>query len=97
MKLSKDELLKKISESGFDDEIAISLMEDISDSFIEEAAEDHTEELEQINGDLEALQIKYNELVQKYKDRFLNVIEVTEEPEPEEEDDGPEVIDVKEI
>jgi len=97
MKLSKEELLKKISESGFDDEIAISLMEDITDSWNDEVIEDHTEELEQIKADLEAVNAKYADLLQKYKDRFLN-IDVEEETEEDDSDEETkEVIDVKEI
>ena len=96
MKLTRDNFLKKLSESGLDDEITISLMEDISDSWTDEIIEDRTDELEQLKKDLEDLDIKYKELLQKYKDRFLN-IDVKEETEEDTEEESEEVIDVKEI
>lgn len=95
MKLSKEELLKKISEAGFEDEAAISLMEDITDSWSDEVIEDRSEEIEQLTKDLEDLDTKYKDLLQKYKDRFLN-IDVEEETEDDSEE-SEEVIDVKEI
>lgn len=95
MKLSKEELLKKISDAGFDDEVAISLMEDITDSWSDEVIEDRSAEIEQLTKDLEDLDIKYKDLLQKYKDRFLN-IDVEEETE-EDSEESEEVIDVKEI
>lgn len=96
MKLSKEELLKKISEAGFEDEVAISLMEDITDSWSNEVIEDRSAEIEQLTKDLEDLDIKYKELLQKYKDRFLN-IDVEEETEEDDSEESEEIIDVKEI
>ena len=90
MKLSKEELIAKINESEISDEIKISLMEDVTDSF--EAAP------EQDNSEYEELKAKYDELVEKYKARFLEGEEVKEEvKEDEEEPKEEEVIDIKEI
>mgnify|MGYP007022359680 CR=1 FL=1 len=88
MKMSKEELIKKVNESEIDDELKISLMEDITDSFEGDV---------QDNSELEEVKAKYEELKEKYKARFLE----GEEKEPEKEDDEEikeeEVIDVKEI
>lgn len=94
MKLSKEELSAKINDLDIDEEIKVSLMEDIADS-IEGGVE--TED----NGELEELKIKYESLREKYKERFLKGNDETEEKEDEEKDDDElkeeEVIDVKEI
>ena len=95
MKLSKEELSAKINDLEIDEEIKVSLMEDIADS-IEGGVE--TED----NGELEELKIKYESLREKYKERFLKGNDETEEKEDEEKEDDDElkeeeVIDVKEI
>lgn len=95
MKLSKEELSAKINDLDIDEEIKVSLMEDIADS-IEVSSE--TED----NGELEELKIKYESLREKYKERFLKGNDETEEKEDEEKEDDDElkeeeVIDVKEI
>ena len=95
MKLSKEELSAKINDLDIDEEIKVSLMEDIADS-IEGGVE--TED----NGQLEELKIKYESLREKYKERFLKGNDETEEKEDEEKEDDDElkeeeVIDVKEI
>lgn len=95
MKLSKEELSAKINDLDIDEEIKVSLMEDIADS-IEGNVE--TED----NGELEELKIKYESLREKYKERFLKGNDETEEKEDEEKEDDDElkeeeVIDVKEI
>ena len=90
MKLSKDELKQKVNELVTDNDIAIQLLEDIEDSF--EAGEvDRTE--------IETLQAKFDELQEKYKQRFLKGEEKkdNEEKEDDEELEEKEVIDVKEI
>lgn len=86
MKLSKDELIAKINGYEIDDNIKIELIEDVTDSF-------DTSETDE-------LKTKYEELKQKYKDRFLKGEET--EKETKDETDNPEmeekkVIDVKEI
>ena len=87
-KLSKEELIAKINEKLADNsELAIELMEDITDSF----------ENVDLSGYVE--KVAYEELLQKYKDRFLNPEEVKEEIKEEEVIDSEEdkVIDVQEI
>jgi hypothetical protein len=96
MKLSKEELSAKINDLDIDEEVKISLLEDIADSVDVEAEP-------QENGELEELKIKYESLREKYKERFLKGSDETEEKEDKEEkeDDDElkeeEVIDVKEI
>ena len=94
MKLSKEELSAKINDLDIDEEIKVSLMEDIADS-IEGGVE--TED----NGELEELKIKYESLREKYKERFLKGNDETEEKKKKKKDDDElkeeEVIDVKEI
>ena len=96
MKISKEELSAKINELPIDDEVKISLMEDIADSFEITETEDKT-------GELEELKIKYDALKEKYKERFLKGDEVLEEEKKEEDETEDEelkeeeVIDVKEI
>lgn len=94
MKLSKEELSAKINELDIDEEVKISLLEDIADSVDVEAEP-------QENGELEELKIKYESLREKYKERFLKGNEDSDEKEEEKEDDDElkeeEVIDVKEI
>lgn len=93
-KLTKEELNKKISEKVSDAEVQVELMEDIADSFGDVID----------NSELEALKVKYEELLNKYRDRFLEVEEVVEEvkdaqeksEEPEEIKED-EVIDIQEI
>ena len=94
MKLSKEELSAKINELDIDEEVKISLLEDIADSVDVEAEP-------QENGELEELKIKYESLRERYKERFLKGSDETEEKEDEEKEDDElkeeEVIDVKEI
>ena len=93
-KLTKDELIKKISEKVSDTEVQVELMEDITDSFGNEID----------TSELDALQKKYDELMEKYRSRFLEVKEVKEEIEEAKEDSEDseelkeeEVIDIQEI
>lgn len=92
MKLSKEELLKKVNEVVTDEEVAIALMEDISDSM---EIQDNSE-LETLQAEMEETVAKLEELKQKYKERFLTT-EIPEENEDEEELQEEEIIDVKEI
>lgn len=94
MKLSKEELSAKINDLDIDEEVKISLLEDIADSV-------DVETEPQENGELEELKIKYESLRERYKERFLKGSDETEEKEDEEKEDDElkeeEVIDVKEI
>ena len=68
-KLEKDALLSKIVEKLSDNEdVAIELMEDITDSFSEDKS---SAELEKVKAELEAKTKEYDDLKEKYKERFL--------------------------
>ena len=91
--LSKDELLKKITEKITDEDLVIELMEDISDS-LDVSAEEEKKVLED---KITELELKLEDLKTKYKERFLKG-EVIEEVKDEiEEPKEEEVIDIKEI
>lgn len=81
MKRSKEELLKVITENeGITDETKVALLEDIADSFEE-------------GPDMSAYVDKaaYDELKQKYIERFTSGAEVKKDPEPEEEPEEKEI------
>lgn len=91
MKMSKEELIAKINDSEISDEMKISLMEDITDSFEEVPEVD-------LSGYVE--KAKYDELLEKYKARFLSGEEKEDDKKEDEETEElkeEEVIDVKEI
>ncbi len=95
MKLSKQELKQKISDSIKDnDDLVISLLEDIEDSMIEnnEQVIDETNKKE-----IEDLKWKYEDLKAKYKERFLSGAENKEETTEETGLEEKEVIDVKDL
>lgn len=97
-KLSKEELINKINETSLSDEEKISFMEDVTDSFIEEVVD--TEEVDKLKAELEEKSREYDDLKNKYKDRFLGndsieVIKEKEEIEPEMEEK--EYVDIKDI
>lgn len=93
MKLSKEELKKKIDEVIEDDDLKISLLEDIEDSV---DVQDETEKVEKTAYD--ELKAEYDELKEKYKNRFLTSDEVKEEVTEEDVgEEKEEVIDVEEI
>ena len=87
MKLSKEELKQKVNELVTDNEIAIQLLEDIEDSM--EVGEVDTAKLDE-------LQAKFDDVQEKYKQRFLKGDEDKKE-EVDEELEEKEVIDIKEI
>lgn len=94
MKLSKEELKKKIDEKISDDDIKIELLEDIEDSF--EVKEDESEKVEKTAYD--EVVAERDEIKRKYKERFLQGSEKEELEETEDEElKEEEVIDVKEI
>lgn len=93
MKLSKEELKKKIDEVIEDDDLKISLLEDIEDSV---DVQDETEKVDKSAYD--QLKTEYDELKEKYKNRFLTSDEVKEEVTEEDVgEEKEEVIDVEEI
>lgn len=94
-KLSKEDLIKKVSEKVSDENIQIELMEDISDSFEVDSDSISQEEFEKLTND-------YNDLKEKYKSRFLEAKEVKEEKDDKEKEDKEELeeekyVDVKDI
>mgnify|MGYP000171553041 CR=1 FL=1 len=97
-KLSKEELIKKVSEKVMDEDVQIELMEDITDSM-------EVENIDTSSGDktrIEELETQVKELKQKYKDRFLKGSEEKEDKDEKDEDEDvelkeKEVIDIKEI
>ena len=92
MKLSKEELLRKVSERVTDEELSIELMEDISDSMDVEDITVDTVELESVKNKLEDMTFKYNSLQERFKARFF---EGPDTPEDNNEEDK--IIDIKEI
>lgn len=101
MKRTKDELLEAVRAHGGDtpDDFTIAMLEDISDSWVDEAV-DNTEELEGLkaaNAELTAakdsLQAAYDELKKSYADRFTLKEETEDDKEEATEDEEPEVVD----
>ena len=93
MKLSKEELKKKIDEKIADDDLKIELLEDIEDSI---DISDDTEKVDKTAYD--EVVTERDEIKRKYKERFLKGNdEEKEEKEDDEELEEEEVIDVKEI
>ena len=95
-KYSAEELSSRINDLELDDEVKISLMEDITDS----VSPDESEELLHLREEVEKAKADYEDLKEKYKERFLKAAEVEEVPEVKEENEDleeKEVIDIKEI
>lgn len=91
MKLSKEELKQKVNEIVTDNEIAIQLLEDIEDSM--DVGEVDTAKIDE-------LQAKFDDLQEKYKQRFLkgdDKKDAEDKKEVDEELEEKEVIDIKEI
>lgn len=93
-KLTKDELIKKVSEKVTDTDLQLELMEDIADSFREGDFVDKAE--------LDKALQEVADWKEKYRSRFLEakkveeVIEEAKEETPEEVTEE-EVIDIQEI
>ena len=100
MKLSKKELMQRISDLIEDDTTKISVLEDLEDSIIEEGTVQDVVD-ETTKRELEDLKWKYEDLVQRYKDRFLKGDDKKDAEDKKEEVDEEleekEVIDIKEI
>ena len=95
-KLTKDEFNKKYSEKITDnDDLLIELMEDASDSILENISEDEMKELETLREDIAKKDAEIEDLKRKYKERFLSATEEKEEEVDEYKEK--EVIDIKEI
>lgn len=91
-KLSKEELLKKISEKVLDNDLSVELLEDITDSM--DVSDDA--EKQALQDKITELESKLEELKAKYKERFLTN-DKSEEPEEPEEPKEENIIDIKEI
>ena len=94
MKLSKEELKKKIDEKIEDEDLKIELLEDIEDS-VDVMKDDETEKVEKTAYD--EVVAERDEIKRKYKERFLNGEEQSDEVKEEEDLKEEEIIDVKEI
>lgn len=81
MKKSKEELKQTIVDTVTDEEVQIALLEDIEDSFDVPQETDNTA--------LEELQAKYDDLKNRYKERFLKGEEAEEKKEEKEEVEEP--------
>lgn len=98
MKRSKQELKQYISDSIKDnDELVLSLLEDIEDSMMEDGTDAVINET--LKRENEELKWKLEDLTARYKERFLKGDEEIEEKKEESEDgmEEKEIIDVKEI
>ncbi|MBO7695209.1 MAG: hypothetical protein J6T10_21515 [Methanobrevibacter sp.] len=92
-KLTKEELSKRINDLEIDDDLKISLMEDIADSFTDES-----EEVGKLKEDITRIEADYNALKEKYKSRFYESEEKENPVEDEQEEvEEEKVIDIKEI
>ena len=96
MKLSKEDLKKKIADVVEDEDTQISLLEDIEDSFVEPDESDKVDKT-----DYDELESKYKDLQEKYKQRFLAGDDKKDAEDKKEDVDEEleekEVIDIKEI
>lgn len=92
-KYSAEELSSRINDLDLDDDVKISLMEDITDSL----SSDESEELAGLKAEIEKAHTDYEDLKEKYKARFLKAVESDEEEKTEEDLKEKEVIDVKEL
>ena len=93
-KVSREELSSRINDLEIDDDVKISLMEDITDSI----SPDESEELTRLKTEMEDLKGKYEDVKAKYKERFYTATESPiKEDFKEEELEEKKVVDVKEI
>lgn len=90
-KFTKEELASRINDLEIADDVKLSLMEDVSDSIIDEA-----EAIKEVSDKLEAKTKEYDDLLAKYKERFMTSDKEVDEEQDLEVDDE-EVIDVKEL
>lgn len=90
-KFTKEELASRINDLEIADDVKLSLMEDVSDSIIDEA-----EAVKEVSDKLEAKTKEYDDLLAKYKERFMTSDKEVDEEQDLEVDDE-EVIDVKEL
>lgn len=98
--VSKQELLETVNSADMSDDIKIKLMEDITDSFDEEAISkqkaDYEKDKAQMEAEIACIKADLESAKQRYKDRFLeggstplDKVDVIEDEEK--------IVDVKEI
>ncbi len=92
-KFSAEELSARINDLELDDEVKISLMEDITDSITPE----ESEELKTLKSEMEDLKGKYEDVKAKYKERFYIATDTDTKEKYNEELDEKAVIDIREI
>ena len=100
MKLTKEELITKVTEKVGDDDLKMELLEDIADSFDDKEEVVITEEeMKELSNKLEELSWKYEDLKAKYIERFTSGSEDPDKKDlvEEEEKEEDKVIDIKEI
>lgn len=83
-KRTREELSKVINDLEIDDDVKISLMEDLADS------------MEDVSDEIDKLKEELADLTERYKSRFLESTDEVKE-EVKEELEEKEVIDIKEI
>lgn len=95
--VTKKELLETVNTADMSDEIKIKLMEDITDSFDEEAINKQRADYERDKAEMEAqiamIKADLEAAKQRYKDRFL---EGTTTP-PDVLENEEKIVDIKEI
>jgi len=91
-KYSAEELSARINDLELDDEVKISLMEDITDSITPE----ESEELKTLKTEMKDLKEKYEDVKNKYKERFYTATSTDTEEKPDDLKEK-EVIDIREI
>ena len=92
-KFSAEELSSRIIGLEIDDEVKMSLMEDITYS----VRPDESEELASLKAEVEDLKGKYEDVKTKYKERFYTASTDDKKEEKMEELDEVKVVDVKDI
>lgn len=96
MKLSKKDLMQRVSDLVEDDEKKVAILEDLEDSILEEGSIDEVEK-ETLRKEKEDLEWKYQDLLTRYKERFLQGKDSEEKEDIKDELEEKEVIDIREI
>lgn len=98
--ISKEELKKKIAESGLSEDKQIEILEDIEDSWTEDINEEYRARYEaekkQMEASIAALEAEAEDLKARYKERFLSG-EVRKDCDVTGNNAEEKIIDVKEI
>lgn len=98
--ISKEELKKKITESGLSEDKQIEILEDIEDSWTSDINEEYKARYEaekkQMEAEIASLEAEAEDLKARYKERFLSG-EDKKDIDVVENIDEEKIIDVKEI